>query len=100
MRDECQTNQKEGPSHHSHLGFEEVDGDAVVLQAVHPQLVAAGRRQRHLGDQLQEPDQGHTGFQLRVNVRQLHAHLRDRRRDGWVTIMSPFDPPPKTSKLA
>lgn len=63
-------------SRHRHLGLEEVDGDAVVLQAVDPQLAAARPRQLVFGDELQQPDQRHAGLQLRVHVTQLQLLLQ------------------------
>lgn len=61
----------------SYLGFEEADGDAVVLQAVDSELAAAGWRQRRFGDELQQTDQNHSSLQLRVNIRQLHLLLQE-----------------------
>ncbi len=60
----------------SYLGFEEADGDAVVLQTVDSQFAAAGRRQRLSGDELQQTNQNDSGLQLRVNVSQLHLVLQ------------------------
>lgn len=61
----------------SYLGFEEVDGDAVVLQTVDSQFAAAGRRKRLPGDELQQANQSDSGLQLRVDVGQLHVLLQD-----------------------
>lgn len=65
--------------HGSHLGLEEADGDAVVLQAVDPQLAAAWRLQLLSGDEFQQTDQNHAGLQLSVDVSQLQVLLRDHR---------------------
>lgn len=61
----------------SYLGFEEVDGDAVVLQTVDSQLAAAGPRQLLFGDELQQSDQSDASLQLRVDVSQLQALLQE-----------------------
>ncbi len=61
-----------------YLGFEEVDGDAVVLQAVDSQRTAVRRWQRCAGDELQQTNQNHSSLQLRVNISQLHTLLQDR----------------------
>lgn len=61
----------------SYLGFEEADGDAVVLQAVDPQFTSAGRRQRFSGDELQKTNEDDSGLQLGVDVSQLHVLLQE-----------------------
>lgn len=63
----------------SYLGFEEADGDAVVLQTVDSQFTSAGRRQRLSGDEFQKTDQKDAGLQLSVDVSQLHALLQEVR---------------------
>lgn len=62
----------------SYLGFEEFDGNAVVLQAVDPQCAAAWRRQLLSSDELKQTNQTDSGLQLRVNISQLYALLQDR----------------------
>lgn len=61
----------------SHLGFEEVDGDAVVLQAVDSHFATAGWRQGLFGDELQEANQSDSSLQLSVDVSQLQILLKD-----------------------
>lgn len=61
----------------SHLGLEEANGNAVVLQTVDSEFAAAGRRQCLSGDELQQTDEGDTGLQLRVDVCQLHTLLQE-----------------------
>lgn len=65
----------------SYLGFEEVDGDAVVLQTVDSQFATVGRRQRLLGDELQQSNQSDSGLQLSVDVSQLQPLLQDMRTE-------------------
>lgn len=65
-----------------YLGLEEVDGDAVVFQTVNPQLGSAWRRQRLLGDELQQAYQGNASLQLCVDVSQLHLLLNDTMTTG------------------
>lgn len=60
-----------------HLGLEEADGVAVVLEAVDPQVAAAGWRQRLLGDELQQTNEGDSGLQIHVNILQLNVVLQE-----------------------
>lgn len=83
----------------SYLGFEEADGDAVVLQTVDSQFAAAGRRQRLSGDELQQTNQNDSGLQLRVNVSQLHLVLQQVKtvKDWQLIFYSDVQSGPKTS---
>lgn len=61
----------------SNLGFEEVDGDAVVLQAVDSHFAAAGWRQCFFGDELQKANESDSSLQLSVDVSQLRPLLKN-----------------------
>lgn len=78
------------------LGFEEADGDAVVLQTVDSQFAAAGRRKRLPGDELQQANQSDSGLQLRVDVGQLHLLLQDEMtaKDSQMIFNCTFHPKP------
>lgn len=61
----------------SNLGFEEVDGDAVVLQAVDSHFAAAGWRQCFFGDELQKANERDSSLQLSVDVSQRQPLLQN-----------------------
>lgn len=78
----------------SHLGFEEVDGDAVVLQTVDSHFATAGRRQRFFGDELQQANQSDSSLQLSVDVSQPQILLKNTRMSTRSQIIygSSFSP--------
>ena len=64
------------------LILEEVDGNAVVLQAVDSHGSATRGLQGFPGDELQETHQGHSCLQLGVNVSQVHLLLHAQKNTG------------------
>lgn len=62
-----------------YFGFEEIDGNAVVLQKVDSQLASAPQWQFLVGDELQQTDQNYSGFKFSIDVSQLQFLLQEIR---------------------
>lgn len=62
-----------------YFGFEEIDGNAVVLQKVDSHLASAPPWQLLVGDELQQTDQNFSGFKFSIDISQLQFLLQEIR---------------------